>query len=76
MDSLAVFGLGIGILFCIQSCCYCCLQRDINAIKEDQSSHNKCFVCTYEKHMTKYHRQFTSPLHNIHIHSVSEDPSD
>jgi hypothetical protein len=76
MDPLAVLGVSVGIFVCFQSCCFCCLQRDISAIREDQSNHNKCFVCTYEKHMAKYHRQFTAPLHSIHIHSVSEDPSD
>ena len=79
MDSIVILGICVGILFLSQSCCYCSVVRDISALSallEYQSSHNKCVVCTYEKHMAKYHRQFTSPLQSVHIHSGSEDPSE
>jgi len=76
MDSIIILSICVGILFLSQSCCYCSTIRDINALLEYQSSHNKCVVCTYEKHMAKYHRQFTSPLQSVHIHSVTEDPSE
>jgi Zn ribbon nucleic-acid-binding protein len=76
MDSLLALGICVGVLFVYQSCCYCSILRDISSVRENQSNHNKCFVCTYEKHMAKYHRQFTSPLQSIHIHSQGEDPSE
>ena len=76
MDTFAVLGLSLGVFFCVQSCCYCSILKDISAVRENQSSlKNKCFVCTYEKHMVKYHRQFASPLQSVHVHSDGEDPA-
>jgi len=76
MDSIVILSICVGVLFLSQFCCYCSTVRDINALLEYQSSHSKCVVCTYEKHMAKYHRQFISPLQSVHIHSGSEDPSE
>ena len=76
MDSIVILSVCVGVLFLSQSYCYCSTLRDINALLEYQSSHSKCVVCTYEKHMAKYHRQFISPLQSVHIHSQSEDPSE